>query len=97
MDQCARLTARWPRRKKPCGEKKAAPKSVGLSTAEVRKTGDTRDVRDLTSRVEDDGGAVLGSYSDPFGGTPILLVALPIDASSRRRISAIRRSRMSSA
>src|SRR4029079_8710288 len=68
------------KKKKAGGRKKAAPKSVGLSTAEVRKSGETRDVRDLTSRVEDDGGAVLGSYSDPFGGTPVLLVALPIDA-----------------
>jgi ParB family chromosome partitioning protein len=30
--------------------------------------------------VEDDGGAVLGSYSDPFGGTPVLLVSLPINS-----------------
>src|SRR5215204_5784867 len=68
------------KKKKAVRRKKTAPKSVGLSTGEVSKTGDTRDVRDLTSRVEDDGGAVLGSYSDPFGGTPVLLVALPIDA-----------------
>ena len=68
------------KKKKAVRRKKAAPKSVGLSTAEVRKAGETRDVRDLTSRVEDDGGAVLGSYSDPFGGTPVLLVALPIDS-----------------
>src|SRR5690349_16240206 len=68
------------KKKKAVRRKKAAPKSVGLSTAAVRKTSEARDVRDLTSRVEDDGGAVLGSYSDPFGGTPVLLVALPIDA-----------------
>jgi ParB family chromosome partitioning protein len=59
--------------------KKAAPKSVGLSVGEVRTTSDAR-VRELTARVDDDGGAVLGTYSDPFGGTPVLLVALPIDA-----------------
>ena len=34
---------------------------------------------DLTTAVENDGGAVLGSYRDPFGGTPVLLVSLPID------------------
>src|SRR4030095_16451010 len=68
------------KKKKAVRRKKAAPKSVGLSTVEVRKTGETREFRDLTPRVEDDGGAVLGSYSDPFGGTPVLLVALPIDA-----------------
>jgi ParB family chromosome partitioning protein len=59
--------------------KKAAPKSVGLTTADVRTTSDAR-VRELTARVDEDGGAVLGAYSDPFGGTPVLLVALPIDA-----------------
>jgi ParB family chromosome partitioning protein len=68
------------KKKKATRRKKAAPKSVGLSTAEVRKTGETREVRELTTRVEDDGGAVLGSYRDPFGGTPVLVVALPIDS-----------------
>jgi ParB family transcriptional regulator, chromosome partitioning protein len=67
------------KKKKAVRRKKAAPKSVGLSTSEVRKTGETREVRELTSRVEDDGGAVLGTYNDPFGGTPVLLVVLPID------------------
>jgi len=67
------------KKKKATRRKKAAPKSVGLSTVEVRKSGETRELRELSGRVEDDGGAVLGSYSDPFGGTPVLLVALPID------------------
>jgi ParB family chromosome partitioning protein len=67
-------------KKKATRRKKAAPKSVGLTVGEVRKTAETREVRELISRVEDDGGAVLGSYSDPFGGAPVLLVALPIDA-----------------
>jgi len=35
--------------------------------------------RGLTGQVEEDGGVVLGSYSEPFGGTCVLLVALPID------------------
>ena len=66
------------KKKKATRRKKAEAKSVGLSTAEVSATNDPR-VRELTSVVEGDGGAVLGSYSDPFGGTPVLLVALPID------------------
>jgi ParB family chromosome partitioning protein len=68
------------KKKKAVRRTKAAPKSVGLSIAEVRKTGDTRELRELSTRVEEDGGAVLGSYRDPFGGTPVLVVALPIDA-----------------
>ena len=67
------------KKKKTTRRKKAAAKSVGLTTAEVRTIGDTRAVRELTARVVEDGGAVLGTYSDPFGGTPVLVVALPID------------------
>ena len=40
---------------------------------------DARHISELTSAVENDGGAVLGSYRDPFGATPVLIVALPID------------------
>jgi ParB family chromosome partitioning protein len=69
-----------PKKKTAARRKKAAPQSVGLSINEVRAAADTREIRELTSRVEDDGGAVLGRYQDPFGGTPVLLVALPIDS-----------------
>ena len=58
--------------------KKAGAKSVGLSpseTAEVQDAG----VRALAALVGEDGGAVLGAYRDPFGGTPALLATLPID------------------
>src|SRR5262245_48667935 len=68
------------KKKKATRRKKAAPKSLGLTAGEVGKAAESREVRDLTSRVEDDGGAVLGAYCDPFGGTPVLLVALPIEA-----------------
>jgi ParB family chromosome partitioning protein len=58
--------------------KKAAPASVGLTTAQVCATDDPR-LRGLSDQVAADGGAVLGSYSDPFGGTCVMFVALPID------------------
>ena len=67
-----------PPRKKPVRRKKAAPASVGLTSAETRHaTG--AEVDRLAAQVEEDTGAVLGRYSDPFGGKPLLLVALPID------------------
>ena len=58
--------------------RKTAPASVGLSPT------DTRDVRDaaidrLAAEVESDGGAVLAKYLEPFGGTPVLLAALPLE------------------
>jgi len=70
--------ALMPPRKKPVRRKKAAPASVGLTTAETRQTGGA-DIDRLAAQVEDDGGAVVGRYSDPFGGTPLLLAALPVD------------------
>jgi ParB family transcriptional regulator, chromosome partitioning protein len=65
-------------KKKVTPRKKTAAKSVGLSVGEVRQTRDAR-TEELSAAVEADQGAVLGLYSDPFGGTAVLLVALPID------------------
>ena len=67
-----------PPRKKAVRRKKATPASVGLTTAETRATGGP-DIDRLAAQVEDDGGAVVGRYSDPFGGTPLLLAALPVN------------------
>jgi ParB family chromosome partitioning protein len=66
------------KKKRAARRKKAAPKSVGLSAEQVREVDDTS-AQELGEQVEADGGAVLGSYRDPFGGTSVLVVALPID------------------
>jgi ParB family transcriptional regulator, chromosome partitioning protein len=58
--------------------KKTAPKSVGLSPEETVAVSDP-ELAKLRDAVESDGGAVLASYRDPIGGTPVLLAALPID------------------
>jgi ParB family transcriptional regulator, chromosome partitioning protein len=58
--------------------KKAAPASVGLSPADTREVNDAAAER-LAKQVEDDGGIVLATYREPFGGTPVLLTALPLD------------------
>ena len=68
----AKAKKRAPRRKK------AAAGSTGLTVSETR-TVDAALLGDLPRAVEDDGGAVLGSYRDPFGGTAVLIVSLPID------------------
>ena len=68
----AKAKTRAPRRKK------AAAGSIGLSALDTAAV-DSRDLLDLTAAVKADGGAVLGSYRDPFGATPVLVVALPID------------------
>jgi ParB family transcriptional regulator, chromosome partitioning protein len=67
-----------PPRKKAVRRKKATPASVGLTAAETR-TVTSPELERLANEVEADGGAVIGRYSEPFGGTPLLLVALPVD------------------
>jgi ParB family chromosome partitioning protein len=58
--------------------KKTTPRTVGLAPEETR-TATGRDVDDLAAHVDADGGVVLAAYREPFGGTPVLLSALPID------------------
>jgi ParB family chromosome partitioning protein len=65
------------KKRKATRRKKAAAGSIGLSREQVCAV-DPR-TRELTAQVESDGGAVLGSYSDPFGGTCVMVVVLPID------------------
>jgi ParB family chromosome partitioning protein len=67
-----------PPRKKPVRRKTIAAASVGLTAPETRAAASTELDR-LAEQVDADGGAVLARYSDPFGGTPLLLAALPVD------------------
>jgi len=62
-------------KRKPVRRKKAAAASVGLSVSETAKASDTA----LAGDVAADGGAVLASYREPFGGHAVLLVSLPLD------------------
>jgi ParB family transcriptional regulator, chromosome partitioning protein len=65
-------------KKKIVRRKKVAAASVGLTAAETRNP-ESPELEALATQVEEDGGAVLGRYNDPFGGTPVLLAALPTD------------------
>jgi len=58
--------------------KKTTPKSIGLGPEELGSVSDPEIAR-LTAQVQSDGGAVLGTYREPIGGTSLLLAALPID------------------
>jgi ParB family chromosome partitioning protein len=63
-------------KKRAVRRKKVAPGSVGLTPAETLAGSDT--LEDLASQVDADGGVVLGRYREPFGGQPLLVVALPV-------------------
>jgi ParB family chromosome partitioning protein len=78
VTRAQRYHAGMPPRKKPVRRKKVAPASVGLSPEQTRQTGGA-DIDRLAEQVDADGGAVVGRYSDPFGGTPLLLAALPVE------------------
>src|SRR4051812_33554275 len=67
-----------PPRKKAVRRKKGAPASVGLSPAETQRV-ENAELDRLAAQVEQDGGAVIGRYSDPFGGTPLIVAALPVE------------------
>ena len=58
--------------------KRVGAKSIGLSATE---TADVQDAaaRALAAHIVEDGGAALAVYREPFGGTPAVLAALPID------------------
>ena len=58
--------------------KKVSARSVGLSAPETAEVKDA-EVAALAAAIVDDGGAVLAQYREPFGGTPVVLAALPID------------------
>jgi ParB family chromosome partitioning protein len=66
-----------PPRKKPVRRRKTSPASVGLSPAETKAT-DAR-LSSVAAQVEEDGGAVIGTYRDPFGGHGMVLAVLPLD------------------
>lgn len=58
--------------------KKTAPKSIGLAPGDTKLVDDAPVAR-LSEQVEREGGTVLAAYREPFGGSPVLLAALPVD------------------
>jgi ParB family transcriptional regulator, chromosome partitioning protein len=63
----------------PRKRRKPAGKSVGLEAREISNTAAPSEVGALQESIEKDGGKVLASYRDPFGGHWLILTALPID------------------
>src|SRR5262245_50242124 len=59
--------------------KRAEPASHGLPAHQARAESAPAAVKKLGEQVEEDGGAVVGSYRDPLGGAWQLVVMLPID------------------
>ena len=66
------------KKKRAARRKKTAAQSIGLDAADVSHV-DADQVATLAARVAADGGKVLGRYRDPFGGSLVIAVVLPID------------------
>jgi ParB family chromosome partitioning protein len=64
-------------KKRTARRKKVAPASVGLTAGQTKEAANG-EIDALAAQVEEDDGAVLGRYREPFGGKPLLLVALPV-------------------
>ena len=68
-----------PTRKPTTRRKKAQALSQGLAAPETARLDAADPALDaVAAAVTRDGGAVLARYSEPFGGKPVLLVALPV-------------------
>jgi len=66
-------------KKKPVRRRKrVTARSVGLSAPETADVDDAA-TRALAAHIVAEGGAALAVYREPFGGTPAVLAALPID------------------
>ena len=70
------VSKRAPARRTP---RKAAPRSRGLEPPDCRLQAPPAALADAASRVEREGGTVVGAYRDPLGGSPLLFAILPID------------------
>lgn len=67
-----------PKKKTVRRRKRVTAKSVGLSAPETAEVDDAA-TRSLLTRIAADEGSVIGAYREPFGGTPAVFAALPID------------------
>jgi len=69
-------------RKKPTGprkRRKLAGKATGLGPSEISATTPPSAVEELQDAIAKDGGNVLATYRDPFGGHWLIIAALSID------------------
>jgi ParB family chromosome partitioning protein len=64
-----------PKKRTPSAE----PKSRGLTPRRLASASPPAKVTRLAESIEEDGGAVLGTYKDPLGGNWQVLAGLPID------------------
>src|SRR5262249_15939768 len=65
------------KRKRPL--RNANPKTKGFEPKACRLELSAEQVRSVVERVEKTGGAVVGVYRDPLGGSPLVIAVVPLD------------------
>src|SRR5581483_1491791 len=68
-----------PAAKRKRASRKSKPKTKGLEAKDCTFDISAPEIRDIVSRVEKDGGSIVGTWRDPLGGTPLAIAVLPID------------------
>src|SRR5215470_6761750 len=72
------MPAKAPAKRKRAS-RKATPKTKGLEALQCRLDAST-DISEVETRVEQEGGMLIGSWRDPLGGSPLMIAVVPIDA-----------------
>jgi ParB family chromosome partitioning protein len=72
------MPAKAPAKRKRAS-RKATPKTKGLEALQCRLDASSTDIREVVTRVEEEEGAVIGSFRDPLGGSPLVIAIVPID------------------
>jgi ParB family chromosome partitioning protein len=71
------MPSKTPRRKRTT--RKATPKSKGLDALDCKLDVSADSLRDVAARIGGEGGTLIGSCRDPYGGSPLVIAILPID------------------
>ena len=66
--------------KRKRASRKAKPKTKGFEPLDCKLDISAEPVRNVVDRVGKTGGAVVGVYKDPLGGSPLVLAVVPLDA-----------------
>src|SRR5437016_7192916 len=66
--------------KRKRASRKAKPKTKGLDALDCKLEISAEPIRDVVTRVEKQGGTIVGCYRDPLGGSPLVFAMVPIDA-----------------
>src|SRR3989454_6161121 len=65
--------------KRKRASRKAKPKTKGLEALDCKLEISAEPLREVVTRVQKQGGAIVGSCRDPLGGKPLVIAILPID------------------